>query len=194
MKLVTLSNKKHKTMNCTFNSNKTEFLVVDSLQNVSMARQYCEKTGYHLGSIKKDVEQKLLKALKSCNIVQYQLIADQEKDDKNSDCYLIYEQSFTSDGFEKQNSCDNSSHNMFLCSKSIKSTPTTSLSNNNENGSNSLMIATIAIVLAVIIVIAVLSYFIRKKIEMRRNPTENVEMQPIASTSAKTVCFKVKKT
>lgn len=178
-------------MNCSFNTNKTTFLVVESLKNISMARQFCEKNGYRLGSIHKEAEQKIPQVLESCNIFQYQFIADQDKDDGNLNCFFLYQKQFGFSSFEKQLTCDNFSHFMFLCSKSVKRTQTTSLSTNTENGSNSFMITTISTVLGVMLFIAFLTWLIRKKFKVRRNPTENIEMQPIASTSANMVCYEV---
>ena len=181
-------------MNCSnIILEQTKFLISRSFKNVTNARQYCKANGYNLANINKSIEKELKKFFDSCNVWLVEFIADQVKDDENPNCYLLYLITLDSDDFETISMCDEASKYNFLCSKSAKPTSTTEVSNINQINSNRVVIITVSIIFIVALLLTVLGFFLIKKLlKTRRNVADNVEMQPVASTSVNKVCFDIK--
>ena len=105
---------------------------------------------------------------------------------------MLYLITLDSDDFETISMCDEASKYNFLCSKSAKPTSTTEVSNINQINSNRVVIITVSIILVVAMLLTILGFSIKKRLKTRRNVADNVEMQPVASTSVNKVCFDIK--
>ena len=178
-------------MNCTETTfNSTKFLIVEKQKKVNEARRFCTRSGFKLAKIK--TEKTIPEIFKNCSSVLEEFIVDQVNTNENPDCFILYNKNYESGNYAGHLVCNSDEPYKFICSKTISPTSTTSLTTTKateqiEQSSNWLLPTFLSILGAVVLGI-VLCLF-KKFYKSRRNLQENIEMQPIASTSANTVSF-----
>ena len=178
-------------MNCgeiTFNS--TKFIIVEKQKSVKEARRFCSSSGFKLAKIKS--EQKIPEIFKDCSSVPDEFIVDQVNTNENPDCFVLYNKAYKSRSYVGNLVCNSDEPYSFICSKTISPTSTTSLTTTKATEqieqSSSWLLPTFSSILGAAVLGIVICLF-KKFYKSRRNLQENIEMQPIASTSANTVSF-----
>ena len=178
-------------MNCaetTFNS--TKFLIGRKVKNVNEAKQFCISRGFKLAKIK--TEDKIQEIFKDCITLLDRFIVDQVNDNKNPGCFVLFQKSLESGTYVRNLACNSEEKYNFVCSKFVSPASTSSLTTTEaakqiEQSSNWFLIVTILAVLAAAAFIGFTTCCLKKFCKTRENQQQNIEMQPLASTSADTV-------